>query len=143
MSSPARAFFFYGTLIDVDVLHAVVGRPIPRAARRLAEVHGWQRIVRAGASYPLLLPEESGRVDGVLVSGLGSTDVARLIHFEGDDYRLDELPVRPRGGGVVRARVFLPQPGIPATAEVWSLNAWQRRHKRRYLARLRRRGIAD
>ncbi len=136
-------FFFYGTLIDADVLDAVVRRPIPRAARRPADVHGWRRVVRAGASYPLLLPEENGRIDGVLVSGLGATDVARLIRFEGGDYALGEVLVRPRGGVVVRARVFLPHAGVPATAEAWSLAVWQRRHKRRYLAHLRRCGIAD
>ena len=139
----ALPFFFYGTLLDMDVLAAVTGRRIGPSARRAADVFGWRRLVRAYANYPVLIPAEDGQVDGMLVSGLGSAEVLRLIRFEGDDYELGEIGARPRGGVDVRARVFLPLPHVPASSETWSFTGWRRRHKTRYLQRLRRNLSAD
>lgn len=132
----AAPFFFYGTLMDPAVLDAVVGRRVPAAARRPAAVAGYARVCRAGASYPILVPAADGRVEGIVVSGLGARDAARLTAFEGDDYHTAMLDARLRTGGVVAARAFLPRPGVPASPEPWLPDDWRRRHRARYLARL-------
>lgn len=136
-------FFFYGTLTDPEVLASVVRRRVPAAARRRACLDGYRRVVRDGASYPILVPDPAARVDGVLVSELDARDRIRLQRFEGADYRVDRVAVQVAGGGAVTASVFMPQPWVRGSAEPWDLAAWRRRHKRRYIARLRAFGMCD
>jgi hypothetical protein len=136
-SSPLDCFF-YGTLMDPDVLAAVIGRPASGVRRRRAFVEGYRRFHRLGATYPILVPAPDSRIDGVLALGLRPADTARLIAFEGSDYHLVEVPVRTVWRGPSRAMVFMPRPEVMASLEEWTLVAWTRRHKKEYLRRLRR-----
>jgi len=130
-------YFFYGTLMDTAVLHTVVGRQLPSSCRCAAVIDGYRKVYRAGAWYPILVPEPGGRVDGVLVSGLTSEDAARLAEFEGTEYGLAELPIEPARGGAILAKVFLAVPGVPGSDREWRFQEWRRKHKREYLRRTR------
>jgi hypothetical protein len=176
-------YFFYGTLMDDDVLGAVIGRrPLP-ACRATARLRGYRRVFKRWATYPVLIEEPGASVDGVLVHGISRREAVRLDRFEGALYReaevcveiLAEPPAEPpsnaagstaghteggtaghpvggtAGGGrgadecrdpladrgavgrSVRARVFLPVPGISVTSSRWDLKDWRRRHKARFL----------
>lgn len=131
-------FFFYGTLMDRDVLEAVLGRPVPVAAMRPAFLPGFRRRRRCGASYPVVLPEKSSTVEGIVMAGLGASDVAALVRYEGPAYRCARLDVRLADGRMVSATVFLPEAGCEATAEAWDLRTWRRRFARSYVRRVRR-----
>lgn len=127
-------YFFYGTLMDPAVLAAVIDRR-PAGPRRCASIEGYRRVYRAGAAYPVLIPAAGERVSGLLVEGLNERDRRRLDAFEGGDYIAREVPVRT-DRGEVRARMFVPRPGVPATAVPWSLDEWRRRYRRVYLERV-------
>lgn len=141
-SAPAP-LFFYGTLMDLDVLSAVIGRRVSAAACRPAEIEDYHRVRRAGTSYPVLVPEPGRRVGGILVGGLTVQELARLVAFEGDDYDIAEVETHTGGGRTISARTFLPRPGVPATSDVWTPDVWRRRHKSRYLQRLQRFGCGS
>ncbi|TVR97948.1 MAG: gamma-glutamylcyclotransferase [Rhodospirillales bacterium] len=128
--------------MDRDVLACVLGRRPPDRPRP-ARLNGYRRMVRAGASYPILVADPAAAVAGILVSGLDAHDQDRLRRFEGEDYRLDRLAVLVRCGGTMTAQVFMPQPWVQAGSEPWDLPAWRRRHKARYVARLRAFGMCD
>lgn len=130
-------FFFYGVLMDRDVLRLVTRRPVPAAACRAAAIDGFSRVYRDGASYPILIPADGACVEGILVSGLGDAEEGRLRAFEGDEYDLVTVPVRKGRGGAVEARVFMPRSGVPASSLPWMPEHWRRHHRARYLARLR------
>jgi gamma-glutamylcyclotransferase (GGCT)/AIG2-like uncharacterized protein YtfP len=138
-AAPRRPFFFYGTLMDGDVLAAVAGGVTRRLPRRPAIALGYQRVYRAGASYPVLVAKAGGRVDGVLVSGLAPFAAACLARFEGDEYELAGLPVVAEGR-TVAVSAFLARPWVPASGREWTLAAWRRQHKRAFLSRLPRTG---
>ncbi len=142
MSLRPRAvrFFFYGTLMDRMVLAAVLGRSLPPAAAKPASLEGHRRVFRAGASYPVLVPEPGEAVAGILVEGLGQGDRRRLEAFEGRDYVLREMPVRLGRGGLAPAWVFMPRPRLPVTATAWTPADWRRRYRRQYLQRIARTG---
>ena len=131
-------YFFYGTLIDPEVLYTVIRRPVASADRRPALLRGFRRVYRRGADYPVLVPDGSRAVEGIVVSGLGQRDVALLGAFEGNEYRAHLLPVRLRSGQMVRARVFLPGPGCEASGEDWTIEEWRSRFRRDFLMRIRR-----
>ena len=136
MRPNAMHFFFYGTLMDTDVLEAVVG---PRAYAFLepAILPGWRRVGMAGATYPIVVRAYGAGVDGVLAWGMDTLVCGRLQAYEGDEYTLTRLPVAVRGK-TVDASIFVPRldrpvrPGGP-----WDFAEWQRRFKRRLLADLR------
>lgn len=130
-------YFFYGTLMDTEVLGAVIGRRIPVARRRRAVIDGYRRMYRAGAWYPILVPDADSRVEGVLVSSLTPADAARLTAFEGNEYDLAELSVKPARGDVTLANVFVPSPGVPGSSREWTFQNWRRKHRREYLRRAR------
>ena len=135
-------FFFFGTLLDDEVLTLVVGRDIPRADRRMAVLPGYRRAKVDGVSYPIVVPAEGAEVAGMLVSGLAPSEAARLVAYEGADYELVLRQVRA-GSRQRQAHVFVPSPGsrLKPLDEEWKFEAWASEHRAGFVARLRR-GLA-
>jgi len=132
-------FFFYGTLIDPDVRRAVLGRAAP-ARVEPAILRGWRRVPVAGKTYPAITPDPRGAVDGVVARGLGRAACRRLRLYEDDFYDLITVDVELADGFTRPACVFAVGPGVGRrTAASWDIADWQRRHKRLFLATLRRR----
>jgi hypothetical protein len=131
-------FFFYGTLLDRDVMALVLGRRLPPAAYAAAVLRGHARRRAKGASYPTLMRDPAAYVPGAVVGGLSARDVARLSAFEGPGYRIVPLQVL-MGGGVTTVSVFEPvESRLKPGPDPWSLVLWQRRDKRAFVGRLRR-----
>lgn len=136
-------FFFYGTLLDDDVRAIVLGRRAPAEAPVPAVLAGFRRVPVAGHSFPALIVDPRGRVEGVLLAGLGVAEAARLSYFEGPEYRPLLRLVEGAGGLPRAAWVFVPaprqpfMPGLRPRPGLWDLAGWQRRHKAGYLRGLR------
>ncbi|KIL99699.1 hypothetical protein CCC_03871 [Paramagnetospirillum magnetotacticum MS-1] len=128
--------FFFGTLMDGDVLAVVLGHPCAPQAQEPARLSGWRRVTIAGRSYPMLIPHATGVVEGILVSGLDETDRDRLSYYEGPEYRIGLLPVRLKDGREVTAEAYLGKPEVNASREEWRLDTWRLRHKRAALTRI-------
>ncbi len=99
----AVALFVYGSLMFDKVWNKVVGRPGERLPCTLG---GWQRLGIRGAEYPALVPGK-GSVKGLLRLGLSRADMDKLDHFEGEEYRREELQVETMGGRTVPAQVYV------------------------------------
>lgn len=126
---PTRCMFFFGTLMDADILAIVVGRlPAPQD-REVAFVRGWRRVFVAGRPYPMLVPHTGGRVEGLLVSGLSDRECERLAFYEGWEYVTAPVTVRTLSGRNVETEMFTCPPGILADERDWKLDFWQRKHK--------------
>lgn len=122
-------FFFFGTLMDREVLTQVLGRAVREAEIVPARVHGFRCVRTAREPYPTLVPAFGGVVDGILLRGVGLRDEARIRHFEHDDYAARWLTVQVEGEGPVAARAFFARAELGATDEPWRLEGWQRAHK--------------
>ena len=129
-------YFFYGTLMDADILSAVIGRAVAAATLIPAELRGFRRVGVEGAAYPILVPQVNGRVDGVVFDGLSPAEIGRLDRYEGPNYRTGEQPVRLGDGRRVTARVYLPTDRIRPSLVDWSLADWRVNHKAAYLGRI-------
>lgn len=139
-------FFFYGTLMDRDVLARVLGRPVIAAALKPAVLRGYRRTSIREGSYPIVLREPSGSVDGLTLDGISKAECERLAAYEGPRYSLvrafADFPER----GPRAVFVFEPVAGaFKPTNTDWSLEAWQSLHKEKFLAALvqRQRAAAD
>lgn len=125
--------FFFGTLMDADVLRVVIGRTL--ADVEPAEVRKFRRVFVHGRNYPMLLPHPSGTVEGVLAHDLDDDTVSRLLLYEGGEYHLVPLRVNNAHGHPVRAGTFLCDRVVQPGHQEWHLPVWQRRYKRSFLRR--------
>ncbi len=129
-------FFFYGTLLDRDVMALVLGRRLPPQAFVPATLPGHSRWRVQRGSYPISVPDLRGEVSGATVCGLSTRDVARLAAFEGPGYRIASLKVRV-AGTLSTVSVFEPVVSkLKPTDQPWSLALWQRQDKRSFVGRL-------
>jgi Gamma-glutamyl cyclotransferase, AIG2-like len=131
-------FFFYGTLLDHDVMAVVIGRRLPPSAFVPARLRGHVRRRAKGVSYPIVQRDPGGEVEGVIVGGLTKHDVERLSIYEGPRYRIAPLKVMV-GGAVRTVSVFEPKEASFQPADgAWDLALWQGRYKRPFIARIRK-----
>lgn len=132
-------FFFYGSLMDADVRRLVMKKDAPATAEP-ASVKGWRRVNLVGVTYPGIMRDAKGSVEGVLVRGLGAAARKRLLGYEGPEYDLIEVEVIDESGGLRRAGMFVPNKALTPATGRWDFALWQRRHKKRFLGELARSG---
>lgn len=129
--------FFYGTLMDAEVRLLVLGPGAARLPERPATLSGHRRVALKGRTYPTVIRDPRGAVDGVVVKGLGQAEMDRLAEFEGDEYRLARATVRLADGTPAEASFFAASTRATPEPRPWSYDTWRRRYRTRYLRRLR------
>lgn len=115
--------FFFGSLMDRDLLALVVGRDISDLVFTPAAILGFERRRACDESFPIIVPHPGGRVDGFLVDGLTVADLDRIQFYESDDYALRAFAVETASGRV-EAHVFLPTESLTDEGVVWEFDAW-------------------
>jgi hypothetical protein len=129
--------FFFGTLMDPDVLERVLDRPIAGDELTPARLEGSRRVRSARGGYPVLVARRGSIVDGMLLRAASPRDERRLVHFESEEYDSRWLTVQAPDGAKMKARVFLALAGLGRTDEPWDLEAWARTHKEAFLEQCR------
>ncbi|MCA8869291.1 MAG: gamma-glutamylcyclotransferase [Rhodobacteraceae bacterium] len=120
-----RQLFFYGTLRDMGVLSAVLGRDSAAISMRKAVLPGYRASAVRGQDFPFAVAAKGATAEGLLVSGLGQDDIDRLIYYEGS-YLYDLVEVQVDcDGKPERAEVFLSDHQGWTPEGLWSLPAWQ------------------
>ena len=130
-------YFFFGTLMDLDVLAAVLDRPLTGSELSQAWLRGYRRVRAATASYPVLVPAAKLLVGGVLFQPQSERDEIRIRHFEGEEYVDRWLMVRLPGGRRRPARVFFSLEALGRTDHPWNLAEWAQEHKAAFLEQCR------
>jgi hypothetical protein len=131
-------FFFFGTLMDIDVLSEVIGRKVPAELLKPAHLSGFRRVAVEGASYPIIVEDEDGVVEGVMMAGISPEERALLEAYEGKGYRVTDARVDARAQ---RREVLMFEPVEGAHSvkgKDWDLAHWQRHDKAHFLEGVRR-----
>ena len=115
--------FFFGSLMDLDLLALVIGRPVDDLATAEAALHGFERRRAVGESFPVIVPHPGGWVDGLLVDGLTAADLDRIQFFEGSDYALHPFAVACAAQRI-EVQVSLPTARLEAEPSAWDFAAW-------------------
>jgi gamma-glutamylcyclotransferase (GGCT)/AIG2-like uncharacterized protein YtfP len=131
----SRSYFFYGTLLDADVRAAVMGAAAP-AELAPATLAGWRRLQAPGTIFPMIVEAADDAVAGA-IARVSPAAAARLAIYEGPEYKTRAVTVTLAAGGAQMAAVFVPVRSFAGAGRGWDLAAWQRRHKRQFLARMR------
>lgn len=126
-------YFFFGTLMDRDVLELVLDRPVAPDALAPARLAGYRRVRILRDSFPILVEDPSAAVDGYVFTTASAAEDARILYFE--DYDYDLAPCRPalHGGAVVEATFCGAVAGVLGSDESWDLPRWAARHKAGFL----------
>lgn len=132
------SFFFYGTLMDPEIVRAVIGRPLSGLSPRVARLEGYKRVYVAAATYPALIADSDTSLEGIVVSRISPIEISRITRYEGADYQARLTTVQTLDGQSVEAQVFFPKAAIRTTNRPWVLDEWRRRDKKRFLAGMRR-----
>jgi hypothetical protein len=131
-------FFVYGSLLDRDLTALVIGRRLPPTAWVPATLNGFTRRKAKGVSHPIAVRDPKGTIEGAVISGFSKREVARLSVFEGLRYHIVPLKVRI-DGRLTTVSVFAPkEKAFQPVDGTWSLAEWQRRDKRKFVARVRK-----
>lgn len=134
MSTPGLPFFFFGTLMDVDVLSRVVSRPVAPHELDEAWLWGYRRHAARNAPYPVLRPHRARHVKGRLFRPRSTDERARVDHFESEEYEPEIVRVQ-QGTRVVAVNCYLDLDAVFEVADAeWSLHRFQDVDKPRYLA---------
>jgi hypothetical protein len=138
--------FFYGTLRDPLILRTVLGRRVPARSIAAAWMGGCGLRTARGETFPVAVPAIAGRIAGIVVSGLGGRDLARLQRFEGGDFRLARGLVAIEPLETPQPVLwFQPRPCLKASPARWRFEHWRRRHRRTFanFAGRRMQGFAE
>jgi hypothetical protein len=130
-------YFFFGTLMDREVLATVLDRPVAADELSRAWLHGYQRVRAANTSYPILVPAPGVVVGGIVFQPKDDRDDVRIRHFEDGEYAERWLSVHLAGGGRLASRVFFALEVLEATDEAWDLATWASAHKAVFLEQCR------
>ncbi|KAF2647115.1 hypothetical protein K491DRAFT_672449 [Lophiostoma macrostomum CBS 122681] len=104
VSMPGEPFqplhmFFYGSLMDPEVLQAILDLPeLPTT--RSATMSGFN--IKMWGIYPALIPSHSGSVTGTVWMVTSETHFDRLAAYETTAYRCDECEAVLEGGEVLK-----------------------------------------
>ena len=128
------ALFFYGTLMDCDLLSRVLGPPIAPSELVPALLGGYRRSAVAGLPYPVVWRDPTASVNGVVLGGLTAAERDRLRRYEGENYFLMRGMAEFGQEPARSVLLFVPKPGaFVATGEPWSLMRWRSHAKSKVL----------
>lgn len=96
--------FTYGSLMFPPVWERVV-RGSYHSEPAVARGHARYAII--GETYPGMIVQPDGSVQGVLYFDVAPGDVAALDAFEGNDYRRVTIPVTTASGAALQADTYL------------------------------------
>ncbi len=131
----ADCLFVFGSLMDRDVLGLVAGMDVNSLELQAVTVSGYRQSEVAEESYPVLVAQEDSRCSGMLIRGLTSVALERILFFEGEEYLLSPISVNPLGtsDSPVDAYYFRDAGVYTVRPNAWSFEAWQSQHKQSFL----------
>ncbi len=112
-------YFFYGTLMDPEVLAGVTGRRFAPGAVETAFLDGCRRVRVADAWFPMLITEPGGRVEGRLVHGIDEAAGERIAAYEGGLFDPAPVTVTVPGRPPREARAFMARPTLKPGDRDW------------------------
>ena len=99
--------FAYGTLMCDDIMREVAGC---RLSHVTGTLKGYRRRSVKGEYYPALVPDEDGRVDGVVYHSVPASAWERLDRFEGELYARRRVQIELNDGTALRADAYVVKP---------------------------------
>lgn len=120
-----QRLFVYGTLLDDEILHRVIGSVPPGEP---ATLNGYRRMRMLDRPYPVIRPSPNAKVSGRILHGLTNRQMRQIDRYEGREYRRKRVRVSLLDGSHHNAWTYV---GAARGGESWSEDSVER-HKRRW-----------
>jgi len=121
-------WFFFGSLMDQEVLEIVVGRTVLKEEMIVAVLPGYRRISVSNESYPALAHTPEQSIEGILIETLDATEALRVMYFEGEEYKPEEVQLVLKNQKPTSAFCFLPSPDLDTNDLEWDFEEWRKNH---------------
>ncbi len=128
-----QTFFFYGSLMDQELLEAVLGRKADRLTFAPGWLSGYIAETAEGYSFPTPIENRAGRIHGVIVKGLTAADVERIAYFEDEEYAPVVADIMTAHTEIA-ARLYVATSRLKSSGEPWSFEKWRKHDKPLLLA---------
>ena len=122
--------------MDPLVLKRVAGRYFDTMRRQPGALKNFKRVKVKGAHYPAIIKSNGDEVQGIVVSGITSDELARLDEFEDDQYERKNIVVGLLNGRKINATAYVAGIGMSLDDDGWDLADWQCFHRKQFLAKL-------
>ena len=126
------SIFSYGTLMDRDLLSAILGHDLDSSQLKPAVLENHRAVCIAGASFPALVQDNNHNVTGMLITGLSRNDLKKIEYYEAGLYVTRDIDVTVTATGDICSALCyyeIVAPGFELIDETWSLEDWQRNKK--------------
>ena len=131
MQQSTTPLFFFGSLMDKEVLEIVLGRPMDTDLLKTGTLRGYRCEREAKESYPILIPCPGGEAKVLLADSLGQEDIQRILFYETGEYDLVPFTITSDSKQVT-ALGFATGENIHTSGETWQLEAWQNKDKQAF-----------
>ena len=136
--SNTHDIFSFGTLMDADLLAAVTGADNKTLKREPAVVRDSAALWVVDDHYPVLVPRPGASTEGMIIRGLSSEALDRIIFFEGGEFNVEQLQVINAHGEPERVSYFADADTKPVSEHIWTLEQWQHATKADTMVRVKR-----
>ena len=89
--------FVYGSLLFPEIADGLCGQKLKWENATLI---GYSRLALKGADYPVIIKENSSKVEGKILLSLDQDSVDLLTLYEGDEYEIVPVKVKTRSGSI-------------------------------------------
>jgi Gamma-glutamyl cyclotransferase, AIG2-like len=132
-----HTYFFYGSLMDRELLEAVIDRDSQHLSFTPGALGGFVAEIAHGYSFPTLVPRVPGSVNGLIAHGLQDADVSRIAYFEDTEYAPVAQGIET-DRGTITASVFMSTQSLRSSGVPWDFSHWRVHHKAVLVAVTRR-----
>jgi gamma-glutamylcyclotransferase (GGCT)/AIG2-like uncharacterized protein YtfP len=106
-SKEMKDLFVYGTLMCEDIMREISGL---RLFHETGILEGYSRWSVKGEVYPALVPDEKGRVEGMVYRDIPESAWDRLDRFEGEMYERQLVQIELTSGKTLFAGTYVARP---------------------------------
>ncbi|WP_085904268.1 gamma-glutamylcyclotransferase family protein [Kiloniella majae] len=132
MHDNSLPLFFFGSLMDQDVLEIVLGRSVDMQNFKQGFLMGYQCEREAKESYPVLIPSPGKQADVLIAETLSLKDIDRILFYETGEYDLVRF-ILQENETEITALGFATGEGIASSGQRWHLHVWQKKDKAAFL----------
>ncbi|ESQ32605.1 hypothetical protein EUTSA_v10005041mg [Eutrema salsugineum] len=135
--APPHNVFVYGSILEPAVAAVILDRSADTVP---ALLHGYHRYKLKGRPYPCIVPLESAKVNGLVITGVSDAELNNFDVIEGSDYeRVTVEVVRTDNSEKMKAETYVwINKDDPTMYGEWDFEEWRVIHADKFVETFRK-----
>lgn len=133
----AHNVFVYGSILEPAVAAVILDRPADTVP---ALLHGYHKYKLKGRQYPCIVPFESGKVNGKVITGVSDAELNKFDVIEGNEYeRITVEVVRMDNSEKMKVETYVwVNKDDPSMYGEWDYEEWRVNHADKFVEMFRK-----